>query len=417
MITVENIASTLSTMINPYLIDPNAPAFYVWARPDRAIISINPRNVKNMEAVFSKKFTHQFSTILGGPRLEMTNSRGIYFQVGYTPVPPPVYKFKPLDLAAQENPLALPIGETLHNPMWLNLYDMGSVLIGGSRRMGKTRFLHGWIQALIHGGSAELWLYDGKDGLEFSRYEHHLNVRLINDFSDALSELQRIANERAALLTTVRATSMIEYNERVSSFQQLSPIVLFVDEVALIPSDTQATLAKLIAWSGAHGIYPILATQRTGVDQVQPLIKTNLATRISFRVPALSDSRVILDRAGAQDLPNIPGRLCMVWDGEIVTAQAYQVELPGGPEIKQRDIELAAWIRDEHNGAISISRLMTGKEMSEWEARQLIEAWQNHGWLVNGGNGVARRLTPAILALLPHGDLENSSLSGSTEDK
>jgi hypothetical protein len=297
----------------------------------------------------------------------------------------------------------LPIGITRNGPLWLNLFDLGSVLIGGSRRMGKTRFLHGWIQSLVHGQAADLWLFDGKDGLEFERYSTQPNVRQIEDLTTAIAELHKMANDRAALFGPVRATSMIEYNERVPLPQRMRPIVLIVDEAALIPEEAQTGLARLIAWSGAHGIIPVLATQRTGVNQVPAMIKTNLSTRIAFRVPAQADSKVILDRVGAEQLPAIPGRLILLWDGRLLTAQAYQVELPGGPMITPRDIALACWIRDQHNGVISISRLMSGQDMAEWPARSLIDEWQARGWLLGGGNGVARRLSPALLGLLPQG--------------
>lgn len=403
MITAENIASTLSGMLAAQLIDQESPTFYLWARSDRAIISVNPKNLRNQDAVYSEKFAHHLSTSLGGVRVERANSRGIFFQVGYTPLPPPLMAFKPLELADQANPLLLPIGETRNGPLWLSLIDMGSVLIGGSRRMGKTRFLHGWIQALIHGQAADLWLFDGKDGLEFDRYGNQPNVRQIEDLTAAIAELHQTANDRAAMFGPVRATSMIEYNERVPVAQRMRPIVLIVDEAALIPEEAQSGLTRLIAWSGAHGIIPILATQRTGVNQVPAMIKTNLSTRIAFRVPAQADSKVILDRVGAEQLPAIPGRLLILWDGKMITAQAYQVELPGGPQITPRDIALACWIRDQHKGIVSIPRLVAGQDMGEWDARTMLDLWETRGWLLGGGNGVARRLAPAILGLLPQG--------------
>jgi hypothetical protein len=401
--TAQSIADTISNLLAPHLVNPENGSFWLWARSDRAIVSINPGNIKSIESVYSDKFAHHLSTILGGVRVERTNSRGVYFQVGYTPVPPPTLEPKPLDLAEQTSPLMLPIGITRNGPLWLNLFDLGSVLIGGSRRMGKTRFLHGWIQALVHGQAADLWLFDGKDGLEFERYSTQPNVRQIEDLTAAIAELHKMANDRAALFGPVRATSMIEYNERVPLPQRMRPIVLIVDEAALIPEEAQTGLARLIAWSGAHGIIPVLATQRTGVNQVPAMIKTNLSTRIAFRVPAQADSKVILDRVGAEQLPAVPGRLILLWDGRLLTAQAYQVELPGGPMITPRDIALACWIRDQHNGVISISRLMSGQEMGEWTARSMIDEWQTRGWLLGGGNGVARRLSPALLGLLPQG--------------
>lgn len=415
-ISCQFIAATLSSILAPHLVDPEGKAFWIYADPARAIVSINPHNVKSVDRVLSDQFAHHLSTALGGPRIERANTRGIFYQVGYTPVPPPLLASKPLDLSAQPNPLAIPIGETRNGPMWLSLTDLGSVLIGGSRRMGKSRFLHGWIQALLHGGETDLWLYDGKAGMEFDRYANQPNVRAVEDLAPALQELYKIANQRTEQLRAVSATSMVEYNERVPVAQRLRPICLIIDEAALVEPDAQATLARFVAWSGAHGIYPVLATQRTGADQIPPGLKTNLAIRIAFPVPAQADSRVILDRTGAEQLPKIPGRLLMVWGARKVEAQAYQVELPGGPAITPKDIALACWIRDQHKGIVSIPRLVAGQGMPERAARELLDEWQSRGWLLGGGQGVARRLSPALEAIICRSVEGRRSLSNCQSD-
>lgn len=398
--TPSEIARAVTGLLASQLKDPARAAFFVWARQDRAIVGINPENVKNIDAVYSERFAHHLATTLGGVRVERTNSRGIYYQVSYTPRPPARLETLPLDLTRQPGGLYVPIGVTRRGPLWLSIMDIGSALIGGTRRTGKTRLIHAWVQALIAGGECELVLYDGKNGLEFSRYANEHGVTYTADLQSELERLVKLAGERKLQFEPVKATNLSEYNDRVPADIRLRPIVVFVDEAATLPVDTVELLRQMIAVDGAHGIIPVLATQRTGVDEVPAAIKTNLATRICFPVPAVQDSMVVLGRAGAERLPKTSGRLLFVWEGRLVEAQTFRTDLPGTPQITGREIDLARWAIDTHNGRLSIPLLVTQQNMPERDARELLDVWQSRGWLDGSGQGVARRISPGLQKLV-----------------
>jgi FtsK/SpoIIIE family len=395
----------------------DGPALYVWPRADRVVLILDALRVRNADAITNNRFRHHLSSLLQSRRVVITNTRGFFVQVAYWPEPARPLVTRDLDLSQQPTSLSVPIGVTARGDLWLSLADLDAVLIGGSRRMGKTNLLHGWIMALWQGQETQLLLFDGKGGVEFERYRGAARVRVITgDLEPELGSMSADMFQRLDLLKAAHAKDLAEYNRGRQAGERLERIVLVVDELAyaLRERGVEDLLVDLAARGGAVGIHPVLATQRPSADVVTSQLKANLVTRIALPVPARADSMVILGRPGADRLAKEPGRLLLTWKARLIEAQAFRVresanaiksderlEVGQLPE-RERRLAQAALARD---GWFKIRELKDATGESKEELLALAHKWELRGWLTavqrnERGHNLGRRITPKLQELL-----------------
>jgi S-DNA-T family DNA segregation ATPase FtsK/SpoIIIE len=124
----------------------------------------------------------------------------------------------------------------------------------------------------------------------------------------AIKEMERRYTLFKEMTEHGKATKNLdEYNSHLEEGDEKLPkIVIILDEfgdlMMAAKKDIEGRIIKLVQKARACGIHLILATQRPSVDCITGLIKSNLPTRIGFKVNSIDDARTIFDFGGAEKL-------------------------------------------------------------------------------------------------------------------
>jgi len=208
--------------------------------------------------------------------------------------------------------LSVAIGKDVTGKVWVSpIEKMPHMLIAGATGSGKSVCINTIIVSLLYTNGPDdlkLIMVDPKR-VELTAYEGipHLLVPPITKVDDTINALKWTVREmerRLDLLSKFGARDINSYNERVE--EKMPRIVVLIDELADLMASSgheiEGTIVRIAQMARAVGIHLILATQRPSVDVITGLIKANFPTRIAFAVASQTDSRTILDCAGAEKL-------------------------------------------------------------------------------------------------------------------
>ncbi|GAA7886369.1 DNA translocase FtsK [Helicobacter pylori] len=214
------------------------------------------------------------------------------------------------------SPLTLALGKDIvGNPFITDLKKLPHLLIAGTTGSGKSVGVNAMILSLLYKNPPDqlkLVMIDPKM-VEFSIYADipHLLAPIITDPKKAIGALQSVAKEmerRYSLMSEYKVKTIDSYNEQApnNGVEAFPYLIVVIDELADLMmtggKEAEFPIARIAQMGRASGLHLIVATQRPSVDVVTGLIKTNLPSRVSFRVGTKIDSKVILDTDGAQSL-------------------------------------------------------------------------------------------------------------------
>ncbi|MCQ2861991.1 DNA translocase FtsK [Helicobacter pylori] len=214
------------------------------------------------------------------------------------------------------SPLTLALGKDIvGNPFITDLKKLPHLLIAGTTGSGKSVGVNAMILSLLYKNPPDqlkLVMIDPKM-VEFSIYADipHLLTPIITDPKKAIGALQSVVKEmerRYSLMSEYKVKTIDSYNEQApnNGVEAFPYLIVVIDELADLMmtggKEAEFPIARIAQMGRASGLHLIVATQRPSVDVVTGLIKTNLPSRVSFRVGTKIDSKVILDTDGAQSL-------------------------------------------------------------------------------------------------------------------
>ena len=252
--------------------------------------------------------------------------------------------------------LSMGLGKDINGlPIVVDLAKMPHLLVAGATGMGKSVGLNAIILSILYKASPEqvrFIMIDPKI-VELASYADipHLLTPVVTNMNEAASALWWCVNEmerRYSLLAKFSVRNIESFNEKQRrakesgkplldpsfnpdnakegeqhpELEALPLIVIVIDEYAdmlgaLAQEDrakskrVEGLIVRIAQKARAAGIHLIVATQRPSVDVITGLIKSNIPTRISFKVSSKTDSRTILDQSGAEQLLGMGDMLYM----------------------------------------------------------------------------------------------------------
>jgi S-DNA-T family DNA segregation ATPase FtsK/SpoIIIE len=213
--------------------------------------------------------------------------------------------------ALEERTEALPVSpgvDVLGRPLIFDLVDAPHLFIAGATGSGKSVCLNALLMSLLSAKRPPQLLMIDPKGVDFVEYAQCSLLRgrkVITDMSEAVAALREIVKEmeeRQAILRQYDARNLAEAQANGAMLERL---VVVIDELAdfmMGKSGAEEPLIRLAQKARATGIHLLLATQRPEAATFPGLLRANIPSRIALTVQKATDSRIILDEGGAENL-------------------------------------------------------------------------------------------------------------------
>ena len=419
------IAEKLSELLANRKMLPAFTHFYLFQSLNMTFLVavLDSTQIGDHGRYIDKSFLHELSTDLKGLPVYLSNSTGIRYIILLSPLP---------RLPRKVN---LPL-DTLHGKLAIGVrFNMESVLVDwettphiavlGSTGSGKSIFLQSlMIQAIRN--EMKLLACD-MDQTTFGRFENHpaLLAPIATTPQAALAVIEKAVAEcdrRAELFTKMpeHPQKISEYNTivRRHGTETLPHILVVLDETSAVLSamgGAKGTLGQALAtlgWRGRKfGIHFVFAAQEFTKEIIGP-VREQVALTICFRVRSAQMAERMGYRGAERISENRPGLAITDRFGPIQTYYVEPSTFPSKallPSVSDQERQWFTRAIDETQGRLSIP-ILTTWGVREHAARELLEKWEQRGWVLRDPQrDNARYLTSKLMGILSLANRDTSN--------
>ncbi|WP_037586530.1 FtsK/SpoIIIE domain-containing protein [Stenoxybacter acetivorans] len=206
------------------------------------------------------------------------------------------------------------------------------VLVGGTTGSGKSvliRTLIGSLLALNDEKQLNIAIMDVKQ-TDYARYANDAHVwkrKIIADKEEIKTSLAEIVAEMEQR-DELRAKYQADKLAKIPAEHRPPYWVIVVDELAdllSIDKNIEDSLIRLAQRARASGIFLLLATQTPSSSVLSQPLRANIPTRIALKTQKSTESKIILDEIGAEDLAGKGDHLVKWFGSEIQLLHGYNI--------------------------------------------------------------------------------------------
>jgi hypothetical protein len=258
----------------------------------------------------NKNILKQLKKILNGKgsrkEIELDYDGMLIIRVFDSPMPE---KIEWTDDFLKKNSWSVPVGAIRNKTIYHNFDKRKHLIVAGATGFGKSVAIKMIITSLIMSKPNDVTfsLIDLKGGVAFNRFKDCKQVKNYGRNNDeALEILKQVQQSMNAGYEKIVDGGF----EDVTEAEINSRHFLIIDEAADLAGDKEAMeiLTDIVRKGRGAGYYIIYTTQYPSAQAIPMQIKRNIPARLCYVLDSATASMTVLDGAGAEKLPEIPGR-------------------------------------------------------------------------------------------------------------